>query len=269
MTVVALGSVKASPGVTTAAVALAAVWPQGSPVMLVEADPDGGVMASRHGLQETPGMSTLAAEARHRMADGLLSAHLQRLPGGLPLLVGPADPGEATRTLSAVADRLAAVLAETDGDVLVDVGRLRSPGPAVALVAAADIVLVVARPRLDELRPLARRLPRVHRESGGHVGLLLVGERPYPSGEVARVLDAPVVGVLPEDTAAAEALNGMQGGARRLRRSLLLRTAREVADRLAGTDRSRAAVDAAIPSRWAARLSAASSDADGGPEAVA
>lgn len=266
MTVVALGSVKGSPGVTTAAVALAAVWPQGSPVLLVEADPDGGVLAARHGLGETPGMSTLAAAARHRMADGALSAHLQRLPGGLPVLVGPADPGEATRTLEVIADRLAAVLAETDGDVLVDVGRLRSPGP---LVAAADVVLVVARPRLDELRPLARRLPGVRRESGGRVGLLLVGERPYRSEEVTRALDVPVVGVLPEDTAAAQALNGMQGGPGRLRRSLLLRTARGVADRLAGTDRSGVVVDGAVPSRWAARLSAASSNTDGGPEVVA
>jgi hypothetical protein len=45
VTLIALASIKGSPGVTTAATALAASWPEGRQVLLVEADPFGGDLA--------------------------------------------------------------------------------------------------------------------------------------------------------------------------------------------------------------------------------
>ena len=45
MSLVALAADKGSPGVTTAAVALAAVWPR--PALVAECDPSGGDLAMR------------------------------------------------------------------------------------------------------------------------------------------------------------------------------------------------------------------------------
>ena len=53
MTVLVLGSVKASPGVTTLTLALALTWPRraSAGVRIVEADADGGTLAARLGAQ--------------------------------------------------------------------------------------------------------------------------------------------------------------------------------------------------------------------------
>ena len=47
MTLVALASLKSSPGTTTAALALCQVWPRARRVILIEADPAGGDIAAR------------------------------------------------------------------------------------------------------------------------------------------------------------------------------------------------------------------------------
>ncbi len=95
---------------------------------------------------------------------------------------------------------------------------------------AADAVLVVARPRLEELQLLPARL-RALRSTVRRVGVLLVGEGPYSSVEVASALDVEVVGVLANDPRAAAALSGEGWGAG-LGRSLLLRSARQVVEAL-------------------------------------
>ena len=64
MTVVALASLKSSPGTTTAALALCQVWPSVRRALLIEADPGGGVIAARMGDSPDPGLITLAAAAR-------------------------------------------------------------------------------------------------------------------------------------------------------------------------------------------------------------
>jgi hypothetical protein len=234
MSVLALASVKASPGVTTSLLALAATWPADRPLLLVEADPDGGDLAARAGLPPEPGLTSLAAAGRRALADGELDRHVQSLPGGLPVIVGPADCDHATRALGMVGERLASGLAGLhDRDVLVDCGRLRPASPATSIVAGADVVVLVARPRLDELQHLRPALPRLA-AAGARPVLLLIGERPYPPGEVAEVLAVPVLS-LPDDRDTAGRLNGQGGRTERLARSLLLRTARGVAQTLADT----------------------------------
>jgi MinD-like ATPase involved in chromosome partitioning or flagellar assembly len=65
VTLVALASNRGSPGCTTTALALATAWPpaRGAP-LLVEADPDGGVLAARIGLGIKPGLIVLCGRAR-------------------------------------------------------------------------------------------------------------------------------------------------------------------------------------------------------------
>jgi hypothetical protein len=232
MTVVALASVKASPGVTTSMLALAATWPDHQQLLLVEADPDGGSLAARTGLPSEPGLTTLATIGRRSLPAGELDRHTQPLPGGLPVLVGPADADHAHRALHLVAERLATELhQQPDRDVVIDCGRLRTGSPAAPLAAGAELLVLVARPRLDELQHLRTALPRLT-AAGHRPVLLLVGERPYPPPEVAAVLGVPVLPSLPHDPAAADLLTGRRARAGRLDRTPLLRAARAVADQL-------------------------------------
>jgi hypothetical protein len=237
MTVVALASVKASPGVTTSLLALAATWPDQRPLLLVDADPDGGSLAARTGLPTEPGLTSLAAAARRTLRAGELDRHTQPLPGGgVPALVGPADAEHAGRALQLVGAALATELhRDLDRDVLVDCGRLRAGSPAVPLAAAADVLVVVARPRLDELQHLRPALPRLV-AAGARPALLLVGDGPYPPGEVAAALDVPVLEVFPHDPAAADQLSGQRRRRGRLERTALLRAAWAVAEQLTAAD---------------------------------
>ena len=117
MALLPLCSVKGAPGVTTAACALGAVWPERRPTpIVVECDPAGGDLAARFGLEVTRGVVslTVALEREHDVAVGgrpeppprARSAAARRPPRGggahvargdaaaaRPPRRGPLDPG--------------------------------------------------------------------------------------------------------------------------------------------------------------------------------
>jgi len=236
VTVLALGSVAGAPGVTTAALALAAVWPLAHRrLLLVEADPGGGVLAARFRMPvEGAGLASLAAAGRRTLDEGLLWRHAQSLPGGLEVLLGPRSADVASAALAHLAGRLGALLPTlTDTDALVDCGRALPGSPALELLAAADLAVLVARPRLEELQLLISRLEVLAR-SRDRLGVLICGRGPYPPEQVQDVLDrrgsgARVLGSLPYDEPGAGALSDGRGGERILRRSRLIVEARTVA----------------------------------------
>ena len=90
MTIVTICSSKGSPGVTTLACAIAATWPQNRRILLAECDPSGGDIAARFGMSAKRGMTSLVLESRSSQGSALpnVERHLQRLPGGLEVLVG-------------------------------------------------------------------------------------------------------------------------------------------------------------------------------------
>ena len=90
MTIVTICSSKGSPGVTTLACAIAATWPQNRRILLAECDPSGGDIAARFGMSAKLGMTSLVLESRSSQGSALpnVEQHLQRLPGGLEVLVG-------------------------------------------------------------------------------------------------------------------------------------------------------------------------------------
>lgn len=237
---VAFASARSSPGVTTTALACASSWP--GRVLLVEAAEDGGALAARFGLPIEPGLTTLAAASRHATDDeGLLQRHVQSLPGTerIVALVGPPSMEPAQALLRTSAARLATLLTRVPDDmaVLIDAGRLLSPSLAAPLIAVADQLVVVARPRVEELTGLAHRLP-ILSELGPPLLVLLVGDQPYGPTEVAETLGVAVAGVLARDVTAAETL-AAAGSSRTLARSALLRSATGVVDTLlAGIDSS-------------------------------
>ncbi|HEX4126596.1 MAG TPA: hypothetical protein VHX67_03355 [Acidimicrobiales bacterium] len=221
-------------GVTTAAVALAATWPGGPDshrVLLAELDPAGGTLAAAAGWPPEPGLVSLAAAARRGGDPDLVWGHCQHLPGGAAVLAGPTSAEQARSAVGMLAG-LVGRLGELDIDVLVDCGRLDPGSPGCGLPARADQVVLMARPRLADLHALAT-WTEAHPADGANLGLLLVGDGPYPDHEIEDALGIEVLARLPWDPDGAAALVSVPASARELRVSPLVRAARSLADRLA------------------------------------
>jgi len=228
--VVALGSVR-SCGVTTLTLALAATWPKDRRVLLVELDPAGGTLAAASGWPAEPSLVSLAAAARHALDPDLVWEHCQELAGGAAVLTGPASADQARSALGMLAG-LSSHLRMLDADVLVDCGRLGPSAPGAEVFEGADAVVLAARPRLADLHALAT-WSEANPFDSGLVGLVLVGDGPYPDTEIAAALGVEVFARLPWDPEAAGALVSVPASARELRLSPLVRAARSLADRLA------------------------------------
>jgi len=235
MSLIGLCSAHGSPGVTTTALVFAATWPEHRRCLLVEADPFGGVIGARYRLGDTPGLSSLAAGARGGLDEEAVWRNVQQLPGGVPVLVGPASADEAHAVLRDVAEVLADwCTTQSDVDVIVDCGRIGPPSPVVEMLTQADAVMVLARGSLDQIRPAAHRLSAL-KAAGVAASLLMVGDSPYGSDEVAATLNTEVGGVIAWDPRTAAVLTGTRGAVRHLRRSPLVRSAATLTDRLAGS----------------------------------
>src|ERR1700722_258297 len=92
MALIVIAADKGAPGVTTTALALAAVWPR--PVLLAEWGPSGGAFVYRfppaQGNSPAPrrGLLPLAVAARRGLQPGQLWEHTQKMAGGLDVLTG-------------------------------------------------------------------------------------------------------------------------------------------------------------------------------------
>lgn len=217
---VAVLSVKGSPGVTTFALALAARWPSPGRALLVEVDPSGGDVGTRFSLASTPGLLSLAAAARRSDDPAMVWQHAQALPGGSVAVVAtPPDADRARAALSALAPDVAvgarilrAAANEPGTAVIVDCGRVDGGSPAMPVVHSADAIVLLTRAHADDLAHLPRRLPVI----GGwtpHPMMLLVGEG-YSSAEVARELGVSPLGRVPDDPRGAAVLCGRSSGMR-------------------------------------------------------
>ncbi|MEX1005679.1 MAG: chromosome partitioning protein [Acidimicrobiia bacterium] len=255
MSLVFVGSAHGSPGATTTALAIAATWPEHRRCLLVEADPFGGVIAARYRLGDSPGLSSLAAMARRGLEDEVVWQHAQQLPGGIPVLIGPPTAEEAHAVLRDVARILAEwAVAQPEIDVIVDFGRIAPGSTMLTAMTTADLVLVVTRPSIDQLRPAAARSTALT-TGGVRSGLLLVGDHPYGPAEVAATLDVDVAGVIAWDPRTAAVLTGLHGAVRDLRRTPLVRSAATLAAELAPTPGPMPDVGVDVGSAGASRVS--------------
>jgi hypothetical protein len=249
MALIAVAADKGAPGVTTAALALASVWP--GPVLLAECDPAGGDLAFRFpaadGRQLDPrsGLLSLAVAGRRDYQQQQVWPHTQKIHGGLDVLLGVtnAEQGAGLSMLWGPLGKMLAAL--PDVDVIADCGRLGPDGPCYDLLAEADSVLLVTRPDLGDVIRLRDRaavvVATIGRRGRGAfaVDLLTIAEPQRlknAEAEIAHALAQAGVPVrlscgLANDRKGAELLSGAWGG--KLDKSLLIRTAREVAAELA------------------------------------
>ncbi len=156
MTVVALASVKGSPGVTTAALAMAARWPAGRKVLLVEADPFGGDLAPRYGATVTGGLASL-------FVGGPARAHPRGGVGPRPR--APRWPGCSLRTCRGPTGRRQRERMA---------GHRQGPGRARRRCRRRR------RPTASPVRRRSRRHPGRSRRPGRAVRVDAGGDRPPP-----------------------------------------------------------------------------------------
>lgn len=228
MALVAVASAKGAPGVTTTAVALAAVHP--GPSIVADVDPAGGDLVWRYtGADGQPldtgrGLLSLAAVARHGRAE--LAPHLQTIAGGLPVLAGVTAPEQVTG-LGPVWPQLAHTLGTQAGaDVFADCGRVTAGSPAMPVLLAADAVVLVTRAQVEQLAHLRERVRVLADQSGAGtvrppVGVVVVAaEKDHAPvvADVQRLLDAAglaarVLGAVAWDERGARLLAGAGHGA--------------------------------------------------------
>jgi len=253
MALIAIAADKGSPGVTTTAVALAAVWPRR--MLLAETDPAGGDLvyrsAAAHGgpLNPNTGMLSIAATARRGLVPDQLWDHVQPLSGGLEVLVGLGNAEQAAGLagLWPTLGRAFAQLGDSEhapADVMADCGRVSGDTPAVEMFSQAALVLLVARTEPEAIARVRDRAAaltaRLHGGPRGAalgtplIGVVLIAD-PGDAAKVVRQVDdmlvaaqsgARVVGTIAEDPAGADQLAGRRRG--RLDKSLLIRSARKV-----------------------------------------
>jgi hypothetical protein len=247
MALIALAADKGAPGVTTAATALGAVWPRA--VLVAECDAAGGDLVYRlpaqdgSALDPSRGLLSLGATARRGLQPQQIQEHTQQLVGGLEVLVG-VQASEQAGGLSWLWEPLGQALSAMPADVLADCGRIGSNPETLGLVAQADFVVLFARPTLEQVAHLRERVVALQRtlRQRSHrppqIGVVVIAEqREYGKSiaEVRRVMQAAglpdvVLGGLAFDVKGADLLRGEWGG--RLDRTLLIRSAREVAGTL-------------------------------------
>ena len=237
---VSVASAKGSPGASTSAHALAAVWPR--PALLAELDPAGSDLMYRSRTPEgmpldgDRGLVSLAAAVR-RDPGAAPEEHLTVIEGGQQVLLGLARPDQAA-AIGAGWAGLAGSL-RSHGDVVADVGRLAPGAPSLGVALASDLTVMVVRPGVENYGHLRERLAWItaetpHRSERTSLCVVLIApwKNRHEAADLARLLqvsglDVPVVGVLAEDRAAADAFAGRKP--RPLGRTLLVRSARTLA----------------------------------------
>jgi len=269
MALIAVAADKGSPGVTTSSVALAAVWPR--PVLLAECDPAGGDLVYRlpaaggGQLDVRRGLLSLAVAARHGLQPRQVWEHTQKLHGGLDVLAGVTS-AEQGAGLEALWGQVGAVLsAHPQADVIADCGRVGADGPFYDLLAHAAAVVLITRPDLGEVVRLRDRVSAVSAglqrrgRPGVQVGVVVIAEHKVFGNAVAEIGRAladgrrpgVVIGGIAFEPKSADQLRGQWGG--KLDRSLLIRTARQIAAQLsAGLPAPNAPTGNAAPPKTAA-----------------
>lgn len=218
-------------------VAVAACWPAGREVVVVEADPFGGEVAGWAQAAPPGGVWSLLPAARS-VAPGTpadLSPHVCRV-GPVQVVVGWSDPRGAWANDGLWAG-VAQLLGDTRCDVLVDVGRLvpSGAGGMGALLGAADVTVVMVSATLGDIARLRMLRPLLDETVAGELVVWLGPreDRRWGAAEITTALQLPVAEVVPFDAPGAA---GVLGDGWPKRRGRLGRWAQEAAGRLVALD---------------------------------
>ena len=103
----------------------------------------------------------------------MLTAHAAITAIGVPLVQGLSNADQQAG-LGPLWPSLAATLAASEGDVIADLGRISAIHPGLAVVSAAQRVLLAVRPNLEELLRLRDRVRQLLAVVGDDASRLVV-----------------------------------------------------------------------------------------------
>lgn len=237
---IALASAKHSPGVTTLIQAMAALCEPMDPIVF-ELDPAGGDLAAREGirLSDGRGLASLLLEARHRpvSVDDVYD-NAVALPSGGFVVLGTPTAHVLENIPSELLLRLAPVLAQLDGPVFVDCGRLVHLWQ-LELMARVDVAVIALRPSAADARQVRGWVSRFPENTN----LQLVQVAPagtsvwrsrkgYHPREVEDFIGVPVVGAIADDPAGADGVMLGRASDKRVRTSPFVRSAAALLENL-------------------------------------
>ncbi|MCX6398395.1 MAG: hypothetical protein NTX33_00495 [Propionibacteriales bacterium] len=250
---IAIGSAKGSPGATSLALLLAAVWPR--PAVLLEADPSGGDLAYRckaaHGgaPYSDRGIVRLAAAVRsggENDGDALLN-QAQLLAVGVNLVQG-VESSTQGRGLAGLWPSIANACKGASVDVIADLGRIDQTSATMPIAQAADATVMLATARLDSAMHLVHRVPEVAAAISGvravpRIVPVVIGPDSTSVSDRAAIdtwLERAGVPLTPTQSVPVDdaALARLERGERpegRMSRTLLVRAGRALAGSLVGS----------------------------------
>lgn len=243
--IIAVGSWRGTGTTTTALLIASCLAMRGeSDAWLVEADPAGGAIAGRMQLagQSIGGLERVAFPTeRVNPVDALASAAHDI--GLLHIVTAPSDP---FRAHACHQPRLPWVcsLRELAGNVVVDVGRLRSAAPTWPILSMADVVLLVSSPEVSAsvstsewLQACGRVSPTDSELPPNKARVVFVdapGGVSFPRAMLSNELGDQFAGWLQWEPAAVDLIHrGALPDDRRLRRSALIAAATHLTAELA------------------------------------
>ncbi|MEU6559146.1 BTAD domain-containing putative transcriptional regulator [Nocardia nova] len=211
---IAVAGARLGSGVTTTTVALARTWPGPEPVVIVEADPAGGHLASAVGVDPYRGLASMARAAlagpRARAVE--FTEHAQLLPGGVAFLAstpGP-DPTRAAWTTALLTgtghDRHTGPVPAWDRSGLTVIADCGAPEPGsvtASILTHADARLIVVHADRDDPDQARHRILALTAH-GARRAVLLIAPGPHSDYEAA--LGLPVMARLPASPSSAAAL---------------------------------------------------------------
>lgn len=226
MPALVLVSAKGSPGVTTAAGALAAVATTTGRALLAELDPSGGSVQVLAGSGATVGLMDAAGQLRREPSPSVIEENLTLLPAGLPTLLAPTAGSVAESVIESVSSRWVPTLRPCADQVVVDAGRWEPSQRTALRVVGADLLVVVCRATVAGVEHSRHLLDRLREVARRPVAVIVVGNRPYPPEQVASYLDVPLGGALAWDPRGTTSL-WAHGVTKVWLRSSLARSARD------------------------------------------
>jgi MinD-like ATPase involved in chromosome partitioning or flagellar assembly len=218
--IITVGSVRGAPGATSWTMLLAAAWraDENRRKVVLEADPDGGVLGVRYGVGVDPGAISLASAARRSRSAGFDVDDHSRVIGPQLLLVPGAESADRATAVwrDAINPTAAAIGADAHNDWFIDCGRFRPDNPCQAFVSLSSMTLIVVGGRTEDLVQVPPVL-RAAEESAASAGVLVVGKTPHSRDEIETFLGSesiftvPAVRDLPAQTAAVCSGRGRRG----------------------------------------------------------
>jgi|GEM_PF-6562710 len=163
---------------------IAGKWPR--PVTVIEADPDGGRLACRHGLR--PGLTDFARTLR-RGRPIQVDDHVSTVP----VVSAPPDPEETIKAIHGITPMVGSLGTILGTDALLNVGVLRPRSPSDGITRSSDARILMMRCTLDDLAAVVYRHPLL--ESLGQWSILTTGGS-LTTLQVSRVIRWPILAEL-------------------------------------------------------------------------